>query len=358
MDFAKNCERAHKVIAEYRTSATSPVYGSIAMQQSHKWLEYWGAGHNFFLGLLRSFSMTPAERKEIEAAARYFGVKTKRFALPRDDSWRAVLDKHFTKLEALYRTACRVVERGEACKSEQFCSARCFRLVNTADFPVKTMQAVQAVVDQAAQLLDAMGFGHLCYGDVYVTQTVMRSSRTLAFYMLSDDRMYVRANLKGVEGAALNVILHEIGHRLENRFSTPTINAEIGMLYRTYKREYAQHGGYEGGTPPKLGDTFVYKNETFEVVSLAGDKVTLRGVAPEIRDARLTMPVAAWMVRHGARPTHAPFPTRYSMKDPHELFAEMFSLDMEHKLGERQARDIEPILEKLAQITTPTRAVR
>lgn len=357
MNFEDVCKKSLQTIAVHRSGAATPVYGLSAMQSAYKWLDNWG-GQNFFLGLLRSFSMTPAERKEIEAGARYFGIRTKRFSLPRDEHWKAAFEKHFDKLEALYVTACRVVGRGEACKSEQFCTARCFRLVNTGDYPVKTMQAVQVVVDRAAQLLDGMGFGQLCYGDVYVTQTVMGSSKTLAFYMPSDDRMYVRANLKGVEGAALNVVLHELGHRLEHMFSTPTINAMIGMLYRSYRREYERHGGIIGGEEPKPGDRFVYKNEPFEVTKVIGSSVHLQGAEPEIRAARLTMPLAAWLRWKGGKPTVEPFPTQYSMKTVHEFFAEMFALEMEGKLGERRTKDFEPILLALSQNTTATRTLK
>lgn len=280
MDFEKACKKAKETVTKWRTGGdyglSSHSYGLSAMSLCHKWLDAY-AGHKFFLGLLSSFSMTPKERVAIESFARYFGVRSKRFSLPRTEDWREKLSVYFDKLDTMYALACAIVARGEACHSSQFCTARCFRIVNTGGFPISTMQAVQKIVDRAAELIDQYGFGHLCYGDVSVTQTVMRNSNVLAFYMGSDDTLFVRANLKGVEGTALSTIIHEIAHRLDHKFMRKGLMglgstaSKVMKLYRNYQ-DAITPDVVGGRSKPYTNDVIEYEGEKWRYEASASKK--------------------------------------------------------------------------------------
>ncbi len=354
MNFEAFCKTSLAVIAKRRSALDAPhrpssYVGTLEMKYGTNALLNAGAS-NFFLGILRSFSMTKSERKDMEAASRYFGVRSKTFKLP-SEGWEPKYIEHWAKLERMFVTACKIVARGEACSDDQYCTARCFRLVNTGGFDLKTMQTVQAIVDRAAKIIDEAGFKELCYGDVYVTNTVMRDSNILAFYMQGDDRMYVRANLKNVESSALHTIIHELGHRLDHKFVGADGRTFVTKLYREYQRaDLDRPSGVEGGSMAKVGDIFVHKNETFRVVRVA-DKVYLRGVDPEIQNVQLSMGILAWQVRHGGKASArqpSAFPTPYSATKSSEFFAEMFTFALLDKLTKKQRDDFDPILEDIA----------
>jgi len=364
VDFEEHSELATARILRNKNAPLSPAPGlrpsayaaMLDMGSAHNYLAHHGA-EQFFLGLLRSFSMTPAERKEIESAARYFSVRSKRIKLP-SEGWEEKYREHWQKLERMYALARKIVVRGEACRDDQFCTARCFRIVNTGGFDLKTMQAVQKVIDRAAEVLDESGFGALCYGDVNVTNTVMRSSRVLAFYMLGDDRMYVRANLRGVEGAAIETVIHELGHRLDNKFMSADERIPVRALYRTFQNaDRGNEPRVEGGSMPSPGDIFEHKGEKFRVERVASGfdgkpvMVYMRGIDPELARVTIKLSVDGWRTRHGGRVVTPPsaFPTAYSQKDVSEFFAEMFAFALLDKLTPEQAAGFSPILEMLAE---------
>lgn len=362
MNFDEVGARGLALIAKYRPgdvysspglgyhASDNPRSASRIMALTINWLYQRGDARDYFLGVLRSFAMSDKERKIIERAARTFNLRRAKspVKLP-ETGWMEKYARFFDELEAMYRVAIAIVNRGEACRDEQFCTARCFRLVNTGGYPVATMQAVQKVVDEAARILDEAGFGYLCYGDVYVTQTVAKSARILAFYVGSDDMMYVRANLKGVEGAALHTILHEIGHRLDNKFTSPTIRANVGMLFRSYKRAVKDLPEVVGGAEPKLGDEFVYKNEKFHVTKIDGYRNHVHLTHHEEPGVRISMSLDTWRLRHGGREQRGvgPFPTHYSATSASEFFAEMFSFLLTNSLSAERVADFAPLLEPL-----------
>lgn len=366
MDFEEHSERALARILRNKTAPLSPSPGlrpsayaaMLDMGSAHNYLAHHGA-EQFFLGLLRSFSMTPGERKEIESAARYFSVRSKRLKLP-SEGWESKFAEHWQKLERMYSLARKIIVRGEACRDDQFCTARCFRIVNTGGFPLQTMQAVQKVIDRAAEVLDESGFGALCYGDVNVTNTVMRNSRVLAFYMPSDDRMYVRANLRGVEGAAIETVIHELGHRLDSKFMDADDRIPVRALYRSFQSaDRGNEPRVEGGSMPNVGDIFEHKGERFRVERVGRDRlgrydremVFMRGVDPELAKATIVLSVDGWRLRHGGREVipKSAFPTAYSKNDLSEFFAEMFAYALLDKLTPEQAAGFSPILERLAE---------
>jgi len=327
----------------------------MSMQLGFKWAETVSGGHNFFLGLLKSFSMTSREREAIEAAARFFGVKSKRISLP-NENWQLKYNAFFDQMKKYFQVACAVIDRGESCRDSQFCTARCFRIVNTGGFDIRAVQAVQAVVDRAAEAIEAKGFEFLCYGDVNVTKTVLRDTKILAFYVLRDDSMWVRANLKGVEGAALRTIIHELGHRLDHRFAAPTTRAMWSQLYREYLRQ-----GVIGGKPPTPGSEFTDNEgvtwivQSVERNTRTGDgTITMHrrednlpvGVSPVPRGATMRgrFPLSAWLRKTGGADL---FPTNYARTSATEFFAEMFDGWVQGSLAEKQHHDFKPIVERV-----------
>jgi hypothetical protein len=134
-----------------------------------------------------------------------------------------------------------------------------FMVFNTGGFNEKVMEEVIKVVSKSETLLRRKGLGRVCYGDVYITNTVYKSTRVLAFYMRGDDRMYIRANLKGKLGPAIQSVVHELGHRLQYRF-LQSKKRDIDALYRSLgdKQSGALHDLLmDRSRWPKAGDTYV-----------------------------------------------------------------------------------------------------
>src|SRR5271155_609026 len=103
----------------------------------------------------------------------------------------------------------------------------------------------------------------------------------LAFYLLGKDEMFVRANLKGKEGAAVATVVHELGHRLQWRFVPPNKQKEIQHIYNAIAHKHSQAKAEaldrvwkDPSLKPKIGDSFVSKGEEYKV---SGIEVSPRG---------------------------------------------------------------------------------
>lgn len=291
---------------------------------------------NLFLDILRNYQMTPATRKKVESIAKFYAASRK--AKPPKETAQKTYEALVDTVQGHAALAREIVNKGELCTHEDACQARCFRLVNTGHFDLKTMHAAQKVVDDAARRIEEAGFGRLCYGDVFITRTVAKG-HVLAFYMVSEDRMYVRSNLKGEEGPAIATLIHELGHRLEFKF-LPEKRQAIESLYRQYTRMGRGHVVHH--VEPVVGAHITVKKTQWIITRFDRDKVYLQ--LAEDPTVTASMKRDGWALMSGAQREGDPFPSEYSTRSANELFAELFAGYVLGTLTTTQKHDFESLL--------------
>lgn len=224
-----------------------------------------------------------------------------------------------------------------------------FTLINTGGFPDKVMAECTKVVARAEKLLRQKGLGKVCYGDVHVTNTVHQSTRVLAFYRHSDDSFYIRANLKGKLGPALQSVIHELGHRLQFRFLRSS-KAAIDALYRRLGDK--QSGNLrdllmDRSRWPKEGDTQIYKGETFlfDKIDVSGTSLVALFRIPG-ESYSLRVPLSGYISEKDPAAVAASqtYVTNYASTEPNENFAEMVAFYCEDKLPSEQVALLEEII--------------
>jgi hypothetical protein len=307
-----------------------------------------------FLALLQQYEMSPALRRKVEVAAKFWS-KTKAL-----DPKRGTEEATFHKLTQVYleqfNLAKDVVSKGVerstmAPEMVKNWTAGPFRLVNTGGFDDKTMENCAQVVEKAVQLLKSKGLGKVCYGDMLVSNTIGRNSRVLAFYLPDKDEMFIRANLKGVVQDAVHTVIHELGHRLHRKF-LGNKDREINSLYHTLASR--SHGDQRAKIDtirkdpnllPKPGDKIsTGRGKNYEVAAVAYDKVHLRSLDTPGVTAKVDL--LGYMEIKGLKvetPTNG-FVTEYAGKSAAENFAEMVTFYCLGRLNPEHTQMLETIL--------------
>lgn len=308
-----------------------------------------GAG-GVFLEILREYEMPPAARKVIERAAKKFSQSR---TIVKPEKAVAAYPDTIYEYRQYIDVARSVLQKNEKHKDEGATTTTTvgsFTLINTGGFPDKVMAECAKVVARSEKLLRQKGLGKVCYGDVHVTNTVHKSTRVLAFYMLGSDTLYIRANLKGKLGPAVQSMVHELGHRLQFRFLRSK-KQDIDALYRSLgaKQSGALHDLLmDRSRWPKAGDTYLYKGETFlfERVDLSGrSKLDALFRIPGERFT-LKVPLSGYISEKdpGAVAASQTYVTNYASTDPDENFAEMVAFYCEDKLPSEQIKMLEEVL--------------
>lgn len=306
-----------------------------------------------FLEILREYEMGPADRKTIERAAKLF---SKSRVVVKPEKALATYAETLYQYGQLIDTARGVLQKNEKHTDEGSTTTEkvgSFTLVNTGGFPEKVMAECAKVVARSEKLLRQKGLGKVCYGDVHVTNTVHKSTRVLAFYMLGSDTLYVRANLKGKQGPAVQSVIHELGHRLQFRF-LQSKKREINAVYQALlgKKETVIHDlVMDRSRWPKEGDTLDYKGETFafdkiDLTSRAQLKVVFR-LVDQTPSFKITVPLHEYMLNQHPeiRKDASVFVTNYAATDPDENFAEMVAFHCEDKLPDDQVVMLKGLIE-------------
>lgn len=280
---------------------------------------------SIFLNILKGFQLDKADRKVIEQAAKQF-AKTRQGKVP-VEKIKEVYPAYMANLRAVSAVCHRVLAQNKHHKdetgtatSETVIKAGPFNLINTGGFSEKAMEEAARVCIEAARRLTAQGLGRVCYGDIQVTNTVGRSTRVLAFYMVKSDEMYVRANLKGKAGPACESVMHELGHRLQFKFLSGK-KQEIDSIYRTLDDKDDTTISAVRRNPelhPKPGDTI---SDSAGVITATGMYRDLAGnafVLAEQKSKKFKVALGDWL-----KYKHTSFVSTYARTSPEENFAEM-----------------------------------
>lgn len=312
------------------------------------------------LATLRSYKLTRPQLLELQRASKFFYKKPASVGNAVKDE-----DGYFKSLEQMvkwFHLIESIIERSDVCSSEAHCQAACFKIVNGGGFPAKTIALAETQVTEAAKLIEKKGFGDLCYGEVIVTNKLARDN-VRAFYLQSDDRMYVRANVRDKgrreypvgPSDVVYVIVHELGHRLEHRFMTETgkrFQREIYAEYRAAHR-FAEYDTttvpyHSVGTRVKmpfkggLEEVEVVQPSKMQAISNPG-AIVLKKIGQEDGPSYV-ITRDAWYKLLGAKMHGDHFPSDYAKTSPGELLAELFAHYVLGKLEGRNLRDFDKMM--------------
>lgn len=295
---------------------------------------------NFFAELLQSYKASPKDQKLLEKGSQEFSkTQTRRSRNPIED-----LSKKKKLYHQLYEAAKRTISKGEEVGASAQLKAGSFTLINTGGFNEKVMGAVQGLTEKADRLLYAKKLGKVCYGEVNVTGT-LRKARTLAYYDTGSDELFVRSNLKGKSGPALQTILHELTHRLQYKFMGGRGNKDIKDLYRLIGNESQQKleaVEYDKNKWPKEGDVIEAEGKHYRVTGITLNRRYNYDIHIEdVHGRKLLLPLAAYL-RITYKTTS--FITPYAATNPEENFAEMVAFFCLNELPEDQVKMLEDIL--------------
>lgn len=297
-----------------------------------------------FWSILQTYQLNPKDRKVIEQANRVFAKDKMNRMAP--EKTVAAYNKTLAEFKLFYEVAKRALSAKKHSDEDSGTTLKSgsFTLVNTGGFPDKTMQEAGKVVHTAERMLRAKGLGKVCYGNIQVTNTIGRSTRTLAFYVQTTDEMFVRANLKGKQGPAVTSVLHELGHRLHLKYLSGK-NADIRQIYRVIADKFRDQS-YDMSKMPAPGATILGdKNEPWVYDGTTYSKGGTRYLSVHLESdpsRKGGIQLADWLIYSGGGSS---FVSTYAKKNHEENFAEMLAAYCEDRLPEDQVALLVPVLE-------------
>lgn len=333
-------------------------------------------GHKLFLSILQTLVLPPALRKKVEVASRVYmkdGMpKRKRYL--RDFDVFADYEKMVAAISLHLQTAKDAIATGKPHSEEGDAATRTkvgpFTLVNTGGFNPKIMANIVEIVEKATKHIQASGLAKVCYGDIQVTNTITNSS-TAAFYLISSDELFIRANAKP-HWDTIHTVMHELGHRFQAKFLRSRKNAVLDLFRMLSGQEQVRRKQlYE--EKPKKGDTLLDKGVLYEVLGTdwnprKGVIVVLRQVDNPASTASISL--EGWHSKKtqtkeqagltGVRnfeadPNFKGFVSEYAKTDPDENFAEMFSFYCAGRLPVLQSAAFEELVFGHGDLTAAVR---
>jgi hypothetical protein len=319
--------------------------------------------------------LPPKLQKSVETASKYWSrtrIQSPRFKTQSGstDRWAEEVTKYIEIYDALTEQAANAeaaIAKGQshadptvAAKTKIHVGS--FDVVNTGGFDDETMRKAADLVGKAEKLMTDHGLGKVCYGDVLISKTLDRKKAIAAFYLLSSDEMFVRADTPD-DWDTVRIVCHELAHRLENKFLSSK-SSEIKRLYSTIHTKASD-------TPlPELGDKVLYEGKQMKVVDtdyrrksvkvqedsepvcfacgkpVEGHQPDAEHKMPIVRRHVYTMPAEVFYKLQGKKleVRELDFVTHYASTDSSENFAEMVSFYVLGKLPKAQVDLLEPIL--------------
>ncbi len=294
---------------------------------------------SMFRGILATYQLDAKDRKVMEKAAVAF---SKSRIVVRRGKEVETYAKTMKTWRLYYNTAEKALENGAVHEAGSW-KAGPFDLVNTGGFGDKAMQDVIKVVEKSTMLLKQHGLGKICYGDINVTNTIQRSTRTLAFYMIGKDELYIRANLKGKQGPAVRSVTHELGHRLYYKY-LKSKKQEIDQIYRILskqERDRVRELLDDKTKWPQKGEEHKEGRKTYVVDWVQYPNVILH----RKDDINITAkyPLKSWL-QNVTPESVSSFVTPYAATDASENFAEMIAYYCEGLLPDDQVNMLKGVL--------------
>jgi hypothetical protein len=313
-------------------------------------------GENLCLALLQQYELPPAIRKKVENATKFWSKS--RFGAPRTKARSGTVEYDLVMIEG-YQRLCEELHDQERLFADALAKGRRgddpevaatrkvnvgpFTVVNTGGFDEATMRGAVDIVREAARVMEAVGLGKVCYGDVLISQRIQNNRNVLAFYLPAHDEMFIRAEAPKEEDT-LRTVCHELAHRLEHKFLSSK-KREIERLYRGLKNHDLSL--VRDLPAPTIGDTITDKGKPFLVTGFDPiyESVKLTPVdpkdaaAPEGRRVQFSISLVGYHEKKGLR-FDSSFVTSYAKTSAGENFAEMVSF---YALGKLPAALVGPL---------------
>jgi hypothetical protein len=276
-------------------------------------------GRSIFLAILQKYSLPAGVRKKVEAQAKAWGrsrpIKFKGRASEVQLGIKSLVD-------SAYEVAKEALATGKPTEgSEAEVAVGSFKLVNTGGFSAEVMAGVTEALEKGEKLLRSKGFGKTCYGEVYVTRTL--SGTALAFYVLAQDALFVRANFRKPMDLVYNIV-HELAHRLDHKF-LKSKEPEKNRLYRDLSWKARSHK--PDVELPKEGEIIEIAKKPFEVHKVGYSKIYIKapGSTEPPKEYITVAQYSKIKARREGKPPFGPegFVTEYASKNADENFAEM-----------------------------------
>lgn len=196
----------------------------------------------------------------------------------------------------------------------------------------------------------------VCYGDVLISNTLMRSA-VLAFYLVQKDELFVRANLRGKENAAVHTVVHELGHRLSHKFLHAR-QREIQHMYAVIAsedakglREVLNEVWSDPEDKPKIGDSVTGTNGEYTVTGYdhSRGQIIIRLVSKADPKQTARTSLETYIRMKGLLPREGGgipggFVSLYAKTNAQENFAEMVSHYCSDILAPEQVEMLKAIL--------------
>jgi hypothetical protein len=358
-----NPEKMPSLDQEWRNANRDVMVLAAAVKTAPRLMK--GIGETLFLAILQQFALPPNLQKKTQEAARYWS-KT-RFPMKRREPWMPgygeVVTTYLDMLSDLREhvaVAQQAVDQAtpHALAEETKLKAGPFTLINTGNFPPEVMNNVAAAVEKAATAMSAAGLGKVCYGEILVSQRITSNSRTLAFYLIDKDEMFVRADAKA-SGDVIETICHELAHRLHTKFLSSKAK-DIQALYQAIAKSESG-GSARPAAPgpdaawPDVGREVKVKRTTWVVTRVNAERNTIylkSKPAPGQVEKMATTSLDGFLTLSGEKALESDrlpgnpegFVTQYAKKDPSENFAEMVAFYALGKLSKPLTDLLVPIL--------------
>lgn len=314
-------------------------------------------GRRLFLAILQLLAVPPNLTKKVQTATRFWSKS--KVIIRRDTrpwamhlSFAAEVEMYLDLLstfreQVALATECLEKGKSHAEAEDTRVKAGPFTLINTGNFKPDVMERVKGEVEKAAKALTAAGFGKVCYGDVHVTNTISSRGNVLAFYVIANDELFVRANVKpGWD--TVETICHELAHRLQHKFLSGK-KREIDGMYDIIARyaasaerelEYPEKGKQveHDGSTITVVDVRPYKGQVIFTDSKKGEK------------DRFIAPVTLWYKRFEKKemvdfPAYKGFVSEYAKSGGSgENFAEMVAYYALGRLPVAQVKLLESVV--------------
>jgi len=293
-------------------------------------------GRSLFLSLLQEYTLPGPLRKKVEIASRFYvkapKPRLKELGVARHLEHFMTYDKYRVILEDHLDLAKKAVASGKShVEGETKVKVGSFTLINTGGFDEKVMSSVADIVQKAQALTKSCGLGEVCYGDIQITNTLNKGT-TLAFYEVSSDELFIRANHKSND--LLQTLLHELGHRFDVKFLKGR-DMDITHLHYVLSGQESSRR-FDPTTPkPKIGDTITSKGKTYRVTEVRFQRSGYQVLLEDVKDPKRTSHISleGWNallkggeVRNTTDPSFKGYVSAYAKSGgPRENFAEMFA---------------------------------
>jgi hypothetical protein len=337
---AKVWDNPEKLVSEYRSALQSFRDEFVAVSQERDPTRpYFGfmrslvkvinTGRPLAEWVIQTRSIPSGKSKSVEMAARLLG-KTR--YVPKDIfSW---YEKNMMRLTLLLEAASWPDrDSGEGTELEM-ATVGPFKIHNTIGASTKQFTDILGLVESAVRSLGTtLDFKKVLYGDVFIVGQ-LRQSKTLAWYSVNDDDVYVRSMAKkGFND--LQSLIHELGHRFWYRFMSREQKQNTVIVYQKLKYTASP------AKLPRLGEPLPVPLKSGEhptVIGYDGLRYQLSsGGYVKVNDIRKILNQQALI---------GSFPTLYSAKNYEEFFAECFSLFTLGKLKPDLAGQFESALKE------------